>query len=382
MLASANIRYWTGVAPLVRLQMRRWEQAARTISDPGLRALALGKLTRERFNPQLAATLATPAPRRERDRVVEAIVALQVLYDYLDAVDEHRAQERSTGTPLPEEQPGAGRRLFAALTDAITLDAQPADSHYADARSNDGGYPRALVAVVRSALARLPGASATAEATRIAACRCGEAQVLHHAAPELGTAPVRAWAARQAGGAPRPADGTELGWQEFLAGACASVLGLHALIAAAARPETTHADAAAIDAAYLSIGALTMLDSIVDREQDRMAGQTEYLQYYEDPEVLSERLAWIARDALARTRTLPHAAHHAMTVLGIVAYYLSAPGADNDLARTVTAPLRAELRPALAPTLALMRAWRAVENHRTPGPVLSVTATSYDRSTR
>ena len=43
-LAVANGRYWSSVAPLARAQLARWEDRARAIGDPALRALALEKL--------------------------------------------------------------------------------------------------------------------------------------------------------------------------------------------------------------------------------------------------------------------------------------------------------------------------------------------------
>ena len=71
-LARANAVYWPSVAPLARRQLRRWERCARQIPDRRLRSLALAKLRQERFNPLLAATLATLAPRRLRAGVTEA----------------------------------------------------------------------------------------------------------------------------------------------------------------------------------------------------------------------------------------------------------------------------------------------------------------------
>ena len=75
-------------------------------------------------------------------------------------------------------------------------------------------------------------------------------------------------------------------------------------------------------------------------------------------EAMASGLAHVARDGIARARGLPNGAHHAMTLVGVVAYYLSAPTAADEFARPLTAPLRRELTPLITPTLALMRAWR------------------------
>jgi hypothetical protein len=168
---------------------------------------------------------------------------------------------------------------------------------------------------------------------------------------------MRQWATSQVAG-------TSLGWREYLAGATASVLAIGALIVAATDSATTRADAEALDALYLSIGALTMLDSIVDLQEDIAAGQLGYVQYYDDPGLFASRLALLARDAVGRARGMPNGSHQIVTLVGIVAYYASAPAAGTDFARPLIAPVRRELRPLITPTLALMRAWRAAKRAR------------------
>jgi tetraprenyl-beta-curcumene synthase len=350
-LVLANVRYWSTVAPIVRTQLARWEQAARAIPDPQLRTLALGKLHDERFNAQVAATLATTAPRTCRDDVVEAIVALQVLYDYVDVVSEQS----------PADPPMGERRLFAALTNAVSVPADVTRKSFELPQNNDGGYLERLARTVYLAFAQLPGSVAVTAIAQGAAERCGEAQILHHEASRsgsrLGISDLRDWAT------PRAA-GTGLGWQELLAGSTASVLAIGALIAAAADPLTTPENAAELDRTYLSIGALSMLDSLVDRAQDIATGQLSYMDLYGGPEAMASGLANAARDGIARARGLPNGAHHVMTLVGVVGYYASAPAANAPFARPVISRLRRELRPLITPTLALMRAWRVAKRLR------------------
>jgi len=339
-LARANARYWPTVAPAARAELRRWDERAAAIPDPALQALARAKLREERFNAEVAATLATVAPRAHRRDVVAAIVALEVMYDYLDAVT-----ERPSADPL-----GSGRELFRAFTDAVTLDVE-------HPRPTDDGYLQALRDTVRAALSRLPAAAEIAQVVCSSAARCAEAQIRLHAAPIAGNAQLEQWARREAAGG-------ELEWRERLAGSAASVLAVHALIAAAADPGTTAAQAVAIDATYLSICALsTMLDSLVDHDRDARAGEPGFDRLYTDGEELAGALVSVAELGIAQARALPRGAHHAMTLVGVVAYYTSALGAD-DRARPVTAPLRRRLAPLYAPALAVMRAWRAAKRGR------------------
>jgi tetraprenyl-beta-curcumene synthase len=136
------------------------------------------------------------------------------------------------------------------------------------------------------------------------------------------------------------------------------VLSIGALIATGADPATTLQDAEEIDRLYLSIGALTMLDSVVDLQEDLAAGRLGYVQYYDDPEQLAAGLATLARDAVAGAGRVPNGAHHIVTLVGVIAYYASAPAASVPFARPVISRVRRELRPLITPTLVLMRAWR------------------------
>ncbi len=364
-LVLANVRYWSTVAPVVRTQLRRWELRAQAIEDPELRALALGKLREEGFHAEAAAMLATLAPRAHRRDATEAIVALELLFDYLDGLT-----ERPCADPLRE-----GARLFAAYTDAFALDPVPGngdagrasepgeDDEQQPQSARDGGYLQALSGAVRLALARLPAAGAIAQVAQASAARGAQAQTRMHAASTLGTAQVQEWARDET-------DGTGLAWRELLAGAASSVLAAHALIAAAADPRTTPEEAVEIESAYLSTCVLlTLLDGLVDHEQDMRAGELRrrelgYIGFYEDREELPRVLAGAAERAGKQARALRGGPHHAMTLVGAVAYYTSAPGAREEPARSITLRLQRQLAPLIHPTLWVMRAWRLAKRAR------------------
>ena len=363
-LMLANLRYWMTVAPLVRAQIASWEQRAEAIPDPILRRAALSKLREERFNVEVAATLATLAPRARRAPTVRAIVALQVMYDYLDLLTERSPRSAPDDTPSAQldDEPLDGRCLFEAFTDALApRERSGADYYRHHPRSRDGGYLPELVRTVRVALAQLPAAAAIGEVALHSAERCARAQVYSHAAARRGTAELERWARSEA-------TDTDLQWPELLAGAAASVLAVHALIAAAADARTTHTDAARIARAYLSICALSMLDSLVDREHDIATGELSYVALYGSREQMAVRLEWLARDAASKARALPNAAHHLVTLVGIVAYYASAAKANSAFAQPLMARVRAQLRPLITPTLAVMRAWRLAKRARARQP--------------
>ncbi|MBA3808854.1 MAG: DUF2600 family protein, partial [Solirubrobacterales bacterium] len=330
-------------APEVHRQLARWRERAEAVENRPLRALALAKLAGEGFNAELAATLATSVARRRRREVVEALVALEVLFDFLDGL-----------TEAPECAAGAdGEHLYRAFTDAVSPAVAPHGDYYAfHAQGDDGGYLAELVSTVRTTLATLPASAPLAPVLLAAAQRSVAAQLRIHAAPITGHEALARWATEQALGAPRQ-------WRELLAGAASSVLSVHALIAAAADARATRERGSQIDQSYLWISALpTILDSLVDRSRDARAGRDGYVELYQSDEELAAQLSELARTAIHQIRATPGSGRHLVTLIGVVAYYCSAPEASGEPARGATAPLMSQLRPLIGPTLALMRAWR------------------------
>ncbi|HZV73585.1 MAG TPA: DUF2600 family protein [Conexibacter sp.] len=347
-LVLANVRFWPTVLPHVRRELRHWDRRAQAIPDRALRAQALAKLEGERFNTEVAATLATLVTPVRRHAAIEAIVALEVMYDYLDGLTEEPVVD-----PLAN-----GRQLYRGFADALSPAGALSD-HYRDhPQRDDGGYLAALATTCRGALWSLPAAPLAAPVACAVAIRCGEAQTRTHAVARLGSGQLRSWASGQP-------EAAALRWWEVASGAAASVLAVHALIGLAADPATTVAEAERIADAYLTTCALTtLLDSLIDTEVDAATGGHAYLRYYRDDAEAAERLGVLARHAVAAAGELPRAAHHLMTVAGAVAYYLSAPGADSERARRLTAPMAEELRPLLSPALGIFAAWRRAKSMR------------------
>ncbi|HEY4451349.1 MAG TPA: DUF2600 family protein [Solirubrobacteraceae bacterium] len=344
-LGVANMRFWPTVAPVAWRSLAHWRKGAAQIEDRGLRALALEKLESEAFNAEVAATLATLAPREKRARAVESIVALEVLFDYLDGRTERLAP---TSDAVPEAE-----RLLGALAAALGR----GDALATLASEPDGEYLSALSSFVADRVVGLPSFAAVQEVAIAAAGRCSQAQARLNALSGTGEEPLRAWAQEAC-------VGSGLRWPEFVGGGASSVLSMHALIAAAARPGASARDAQRIDRAYMAIGALiTMLDSVVDEAADHAGGHPSYVGLFA-PDERATRAGELVREALTRARHAPDAGHHTMTLAGAVAYYTTHPAARSATARPVAAAARRELGPAIWPTLAVMRAWRSAKAMR------------------
>lgn len=304
--AAALGAYVVTVVPGVRKELRQWRKLAEASPDPDGRRRSLAALEEKRSNVEAVAVFATLAPLRRRRAVVRAIVPLQLAIDYRDMLEEAGADEGAVGD----------------------------------------AYLSALKASWVREVESLAGYGAVAPFLRAAVDRCAEGQRrTHTAVADRGQ--LQRWAERL------DAEGTYR-WWELAAGASSSVAA-HALIAAAADPTVSAVTAGSIDSAYNpSIGALTVfLDDLVDLEADRMAGEHNYLAYYEDSAEAAERLTWIARQASTRIDSLPHAGRHRAILAGVGAFYLSADGARTGYAE----PIRSRLLAALGPGTKVLAAF-------------------------
>jgi tetraprenyl-beta-curcumene synthase len=336
-VASTFASYRATVIPPLRRQQRRWGERARAIPDPVLRRQALEALEGKAANVEAIGVFATLAPRRERRRAIAAMAALQIAIDYLDTITESPGDDALAD----------GLQLHRALTVALTPDAEGEDCYRHHPRRDDGGYLSALVAACQELVGALPSQAAVLPLARRAAQRCGEGQSHTHAAAPDGERRGNSEAPEEEGAPPGGAD--LLGrwamqlesppgyrWWEVAAGASSSVAA-QALIAAAATPGTTAEQARLIDAVYFPpVGALTvLLDDLVDLEQDRAAGEHNYLAYYRDSEEAANRLALIASRASAAIAPLHDGDRHQAILAGVSAFYLSDPRARAPFARPI-----------------------------------------------
>jgi tetraprenyl-beta-curcumene synthase len=271
----------------------------------------LGPVPREKArNAEAVAVFATLAPRRHRAAVVRAIVALQVAIDLRDE--------------LEEQGEDAMDARLAGLQERW-----------------------------RRGVAGLPSHQAVRPWLEGAVERCEQAQLLTHRAARIGPEELHGWASRQQ----QP---PEYYWWEVAAGATSSVAA-HALIAAASQPATTATASGVIDAAYNPpIGALTvLLDDLVDLEEDRGAGEHNYLSYYGNPAEAADRLALLARWALQLLEPLPQSSRHRAILAGVAAFYLSS-------AETAP-PIRGRLLSVLGPGTRVLVVFMRLRGRKRPG---------------
>lgn len=333
-----------------------------------LREHALGQLSGERLNPEAAALFAVLAPRAQRRRVVRLIVAYQVLYDYLDAVNEEPclAELRS------------GLQLHRALSDAVLPNRPMSDDYYVhhpELRGGaDGGYMHVLAATCRRVVRTLPSAARSARVLAHAAERCGQAQSRNHAILSEGESQLIDWSVAQA------PDRVDFLWWELAAGGI-SCLGIHALLASAADPSSSTLDAANVDAAYFpAICALSsLLDSLADYHVDAGTTNHSFISHYRDGAHAAQRLVAITADAAERIKPLPNSRLHSIILAGIASYYLSSPSLAEGFPATAAERLTRHVGALGTPMRVALRARRRLHARATASRAPSAPAGSLER---
>jgi tetraprenyl-beta-curcumene synthase len=337
--AGAAVKYWLGIFPQVKRELRHWQRQALQIPDLALRRQALLTQRAERGNLDGAAAFAVLAPRAHRAQVVRASVAFQVTYEYVDSLAEEPA-----GDPVAN-----GQRLHLALLTALSPHAEHPDYYEFHSGSHDAGYIRSLVGACRDALSALPSYAAVEDAALRAAQRIVAYQSLNHN-PRGETHALASWASNLT------PEGTGLRWWETAA-AAASSLTLLPLFAAAAQPALGAGEATAMEAAYFPwIGALNqLLDSLIDRTADHEAGHHSLVDHYASAEEAATRLGAIASRAMQATESIPESVQHAMILAAMSSYYLSAPAALTPGARMVARQVLDAMGALATPTMIVIQ---------------------------
>jgi tetraprenyl-beta-curcumene synthase len=341
LFASAARSYWLEVFPAARSTQRRFLAGAEAIPDPLLRADALASHHDKGANSEGLAALAILAPAERRREIARSLVAYQLMLDYLDGVS-----ERPTDDPL-----ASGLSLHRAFAIALDPDAPQVDYYTQAPAHEDGGYLNELIATCRAPLANLPSYQAAREPLLRQARLCRESQALNHALRFTAVdGRLDEWAQRTAAEA-----GLEAGfeWWELIAAAAASSLCVGALLALAATPGATEAEARQVESAYFpwASGLNALLDSLVDLDED--PEDASHLRRYPSREHAAERLGAIASGARQRVAELPDGRLHEAILVAMGALYLAHEEAWRADREAVSLAVYAALGPFAKPSIAV-----------------------------
>ncbi|MDI6894962.1 MAG: DUF2600 family protein [Bacillota bacterium] len=313
------MRHWLLVSDLMYRAFpavdRRLARYLELAGDRGIRRqdgiqARLSILTK-RFHCQGGAAFACLSPARQA--LLDAIVALQTMSDYLDNLCDRRHP--------PEES--RFRMLHGAMRAAVAPG--PSGSHPPWLAQDR--LLSTLVADCHRALTALPSHPVIhPEVSRLVNLYC-DLQSYKHLPPGQRESALVRWQARQQGEKdPVGQAARDLSCHEFAA-ACGSTLGIFALFRLAAQPRLTRDRAGAVVQAYFPhiCGLHILLDYLIDMDEDRASGDLNFVLPYGSRDSARARLIHFVRRALEKAGTLPDAWFHRLVVKGLLAMYLSDP---------------------------------------------------------
>jgi tetraprenyl-beta-curcumene synthase len=340
-------RYWAGVFPQVRAELRRWRSRAIQIPDHALRQAALEAQSTKWRDLEGAAAFAVFAPASIRKTLVRGIAAFEIAFDYLDTLT-----EMSNSNPVAN-----GWQLNQALLIALEPGARHPDYYALHIRRRDGRYLEELIDSCRASITTLPSLSVVTDPARRALERIVVYQSLSHVDARDSRATFARWASSHTSAA------ADLYWWEIGAATGSQLLVL-ALLAAAADPALSPQRAVMLEHAYFPwVAALsTLLDSLIDQSRDRVEGHQNLIDYYGSSQEVVTRLQMITREALRRIAVLPDADHHIILLAAMVALFdRAAQGCAPDTRLATRAVLNA-MGALATPALLIFRARNALAN--------------------
>jgi tetraprenyl-beta-curcumene synthase len=302
-------RVYKYVLPEVRAELGLWRARAEAIADPELRKQALDSMNAKQFHCEGGGVYAA-ANLEQRQVLIPLIVALQTISDYLDNLC-----DRSTSL-----DPNDFRLLHQSMIDAVSPELVTTNYYALREEQDDSGYLAALVAQCRTSIAALPAYSLVQEHVVELVKLYGDLQVYKHIAQADREPALLSWWERHSSRYP------QLMWNEFAA-ATGSTLGMFMLFLAASDPKLDAAQAASIRNHYFPsiCGLHILLDYLIDQAEDRIGGDLNFCSYFENQQMLNDRMGQMVQAARKSADELPFGHFHRMIVEGLVALYLSDP---------------------------------------------------------
>jgi tetraprenyl-beta-curcumene synthase len=328
--------------PAVAREVHGWRDLARKIPDAPTRQDALSALASKRGHIDGAA-LFSILPRSRNLSLLRLLVAYEVIWDFLDSVNERGAVVGQAN----------GRQLHLALVDALDPGRSISDYYRYHPWRDDGGYLRALVTVCRENCARLPSYERVRHLVMREATRGQVCALNHDPDPASRDSTLKAWAAKEF-----PA-GHDALWFELTA-AASTDLTIFALLALASEPACTDGEIARTSEAYFpwASALAAMLDSYVDQAEDDTHGDHSYIAHYQTPEMATQHICRFIRRCLKEVHSLKGGEKHVLIVASMFAMYLSKDSALTPAMRKTTERILAaggSLTRVLHP---ILRLWR------------------------
>ncbi len=319
-----------------------WRSRAESIPDAAIREDALSAIDRKRGHTDGAALFWTLPARRDVN-LLRLLVAYELIWDFLDSVNEHGAQAGTVN----------GRQLHRALVEALDPSLPISDYYLYHPWCDDGGYLRGLVETCRRGCSVLPSYGRVRPLVVREATRAQVLALNHDRDPAERDRALEEWSEREFPGERR------LTWFE-LTGAASASLAIHAFLALAAKPACTEAELERTASAYFPwmCASTTMLDSYVDQAEDAVNGDHRYIDHYGSAAHADERLQRLLVRSIAEARRLSDGHRHAVIAASMIAMYLSKDSAHTPQMRSGTIGLVRAGGSLTCLLLPILRMWR------------------------
>lgn len=318
-------KFVNSVFPLVKRNLRHWENQANLSPDKVLAKQAIASMSSKSFHC-LGGSIYALYPGVITEDVVTFIVAYQTISDYLDnLVDALEVQDERAFT-----------QLHLAMTEALEPKAERSDYYAFYPHHEDGGYLAALVQTCQEKVGSLPSYSFVKEDMLWLAELYSSLQTTKHLDESEREGKMLSWIQVHLPHYPGLSE-----WE--FAAATGSTLGIFCMYAAAHDPLLQQEDVRRIKQAYFPWieGLHILLDYFIDIEEDRETSQLNFVEYYESKEERKERLSFFVQASLQKARQLPYPKFHEAVVKGLLAMYLSdEKGRLKELAETTQSLLQ------------------------------------------
>lgn len=300
-------QYVWKVFPLVKQELDAWQRLATELPDARLSKQATESIRTKAFHCQGGSIYAL-YPGVDLKETIQFIVAYQTMSDYLDnLVDSLEVQDEK-----------AFSQLHLAMHEALNPQAIPSDYYEYYPYREDGGYLELLVTTCQQSIKKLPSYEIVQDEGIKLAKLYSYLQTYKHLAIEERESKMLNWII------PNLASDSEITAWEFAA-ASGSTLGIFCLYAVAYDPRLSVMQGKKIKQAYFPwiCGLHILLDYFIDLREDRETNQLNFVAYYEQTEMIGERLKLFVRNSLIQAKKLDHPKFHRIVVQGLLAMYLS-----------------------------------------------------------
>ncbi|HKM18270.1 MAG: DUF2600 family protein [Firmicutes bacterium] len=328
------LRRYLSTFGLVKKRLEFWKRLAGKLPSE-LQKQALASIEAKAFHCLGGAVYAV-YPQVPLEIMLDAIVALQTISDYLDNLCD-RMQ-------VNDEQ--AFQQLHLSFAHALDPSA-PLVDYYSHYPYRESVYLTALVETCRQQIRQMPYyAEYKPLISRLASYYC-RLQVLKHLSPS-GPSRLEQWVNQALINSSTP-----LLWNEWAA-AAGSTLGIFCCFAASFHRYPATVRKRMYQAYFPWIQSLhILLDYFIDRQEDQAHGDLNFTFYHANHEHAISRIGSIYRTCKAQVASLPHSFFHQLVLDGLTAMY----GSDPKLRRQGFVPSYSRLLDSFTPRL-LLRACR------------------------